>query len=445
MAGLFERRTPAGTGGNEIHNLHNIVVDGRVVAQVNRIQAASGGLNPVSHVTYLHTDLQGSTVALTNHNGEPIGDDDPSLRELFYDPFGRRIDAQNEPLDDSRRGGPRQGYTGHEHDDEYGLINMKGRIYDPEARRFLTPDPIQDASIQPKPQPLQLRPEQPSHPHRPDRVSAQPSRHRTIRDPRREQVEATDEYLFQTPSACEVTAFSKTPTATAAESTPSSDDRTSQVAIFEQSAVFKGSASEAAGAVGGFAADVVVGFVELLLGGSAANAPGPGDRTYSRQTYTEQAISVATAELGGKLLGKAFSWAKGRLFKPVAGAGAAKTVTTIGGHSLDDLSRAAGAMDRNGLTRAGRALQKHGDRPGSVFPKSAGTAAERNAQGQAVVDDILADPRGRTEGRPQQRSQRLGFNRSGCPLPNGWHVHGLVGALMSANCRLVLARDVGGT
>ncbi len=144
VGGLFERRTPAGTGGgNEIHNLHNIVVDGRVVAQVNRSQKASGGVNPLSDVTYLHNDLQGTTVALTNHNGEPIGADDPSLRELFYDPFGRRIDAQNDPLDDSRRGGPRQGYTGHEHDDEYGLINMKGRIYDPEARRFLTPDPIQ--------------------------------------------------------------------------------------------------------------------------------------------------------------------------------------------------------------------------------------------------------------------------------------------------------------
>jgi RHS repeat-associated protein len=133
----------AGTGGNETHNLHNIVVDGRVVAQINRSQAASGGMNPVSGVTYLHNDLQGSTVALTNRNGEPTGDDGSWLRELFYDPFGRRIDAQNDPLGDSRRGGPRQGYTGHEHDDEFGLINMQGRIYDPEARRFLTPDPIQ--------------------------------------------------------------------------------------------------------------------------------------------------------------------------------------------------------------------------------------------------------------------------------------------------------------
>ena len=64
---------------------------------------------------------------------------------------------------------------------------------------------------------------------------------------------------------------------------------------------------------------------------------------------------------------------------------------TIGGHSLDDLSRAAAASDRNRLTRAARHLQKHGDR-GGAFPQLSGTAAERNAAAQAVVDDILTSP-----------------------------------------------------
>lgn len=142
VAGLFERRTPAGSGLRQIHNLHNIIVGGRVIAQADQVQTASGGPVIASRMTYLHTDLQGSTVALTNRNGEPSSDDS-WLREQFYDPFGRRINAQNEPVGgDSTRGGPRQGYTGHDHDVEYGLINMKGRIYDPQARRFLTPDPI---------------------------------------------------------------------------------------------------------------------------------------------------------------------------------------------------------------------------------------------------------------------------------------------------------------
>lgn len=33
------------------------------------------------------------------------------------------------------------GYTGHEQDDEVGLINMKGRLYDPEIGRFISADP----------------------------------------------------------------------------------------------------------------------------------------------------------------------------------------------------------------------------------------------------------------------------------------------------------------
>ena len=35
-----------------------------------------------------------------------------------------------------------RGYTGHEHLDEFGLINMNGRMYDPYVGRFLSPDPI---------------------------------------------------------------------------------------------------------------------------------------------------------------------------------------------------------------------------------------------------------------------------------------------------------------
>ncbi len=52
-------------------------------------------------------------------------------------------------------------------------------------------------------------------------------------------------------------------------------------------------------------------------------------------------------------------------------------------------SAAGRAMDRNGLTKAGRAIQKHGDRAGSVFPKSTGSAAARNAMGQEVLDGII--------------------------------------------------------
>ena len=51
--------------------------------------------------------------------------------------------------------------------------------------------------------------------------------------------------------------------------------------------------------------------------------------------------------------------------------------------------KAGQQLDRNGLTKAGRALQKHGDRPNSAFPKSTGTASERNQQGQQLLEGIL--------------------------------------------------------
>lgn len=43
------------------------------------------------------------------------------------------------------------------------------------------------------------------------------------------------------------------------------------------------------------AADVFVGTVELIFGGSAANSPGPRDKTYKRQSYLEQAVKIAAA------------------------------------------------------------------------------------------------------------------------------------------------------
>lgn len=58
----------------------------------------------------------------------------------------------------------------------------------------------------------------------------------------------------------------------------------------------------------------------------------------------------------------------------------------------EDRLKAGDQADRNGLTRAGRALQKHGDRLGSSFPKATGTAREKNEQARAILETILTDP-----------------------------------------------------
>jgi hypothetical protein len=71
---------------------------------------------------------------------------------------------------------------------------------------------------------------------------------------------------------------------------------------------------------------------------------------------------------------------------------------------VDDLLKAGQQADKNGLTKAGRALQKHGDRGGSVFPKSTGNAAGRNQQGQDILDDILKS------GNQTSKPNRFGGN-----------------------------------
>jgi hypothetical protein len=46
-------------------------------------------------------------------------------------------------------------------------------------------------------------------------------------------------------------------------------------------------------------------------------------------------------------------------------------------------------MDRGGLTKTGRALDKHAGRSGSAFPRIAGNPVSKNIQGQYHLEDIL--------------------------------------------------------
>ena len=52
-----------------------------------------------------------------------------------FDPFGTRVEPTSPEL-------TRIGFTGQDHDDDLGLIDMKGRVYDPLAGRFQTADPV---------------------------------------------------------------------------------------------------------------------------------------------------------------------------------------------------------------------------------------------------------------------------------------------------------------
>lgn len=81
-------------------------------------------------VVYLHPDHLGSPRALTDATGATI-------EARAFTPYGQEAQAINW---DST--GVASGFTGHTHDEELGLINMKGRLYDPVVGRFTSADPF---------------------------------------------------------------------------------------------------------------------------------------------------------------------------------------------------------------------------------------------------------------------------------------------------------------
>lgn len=85
--------------------------------------------------------------------------------------------------------------------------------------------------------------------------------------------------------------------------------------------------------------------------------------------------------LGAK---KSFNNVKTRLVK--INEGANKDISVI------ELIKAGDALERSGLTAAGRALQKHGNRSGSVFPRATGNTTVINTKGKTILNEILTNP-----------------------------------------------------
>ncbi|MEM1081667.1 MAG: RHS repeat-associated core domain-containing protein, partial [Pseudomonadota bacterium] len=111
----------------------------------------------VQQTHYRHTDHQGSLLALTNTFGQIVmsGSNQAQLR---YDPWGQRRSSYQAQAPAWQQWvstttpiwavamleyTPR-GYTGHEHLDDHGLINMNGRLFDPLLGRFMQADPFME-------------------------------------------------------------------------------------------------------------------------------------------------------------------------------------------------------------------------------------------------------------------------------------------------------------
>ena len=90
---------------------------------------------------YLQGDYQGSLIAITDSN-------DNVVEKRLFDPWGAVLkvqDGSNNNL--SKMTFSDRGYTGHEHLQSVGLINMNARLYDAKLHRFLSPDKyVQDPS-----------------------------------------------------------------------------------------------------------------------------------------------------------------------------------------------------------------------------------------------------------------------------------------------------------
>jgi RHS repeat-associated protein len=110
---------------------------GGVVAVENKRTLLS--TNAVTNYTdYWHKDHLGSLQSVTNSSGQKVA-------EYNYDAWGKRrnLDGSAMPITFALNGNRYdRGFTGHEHIDLFGLINMNGRVYDPVLGRFLSPDPV---------------------------------------------------------------------------------------------------------------------------------------------------------------------------------------------------------------------------------------------------------------------------------------------------------------
>lgn len=115
---------------------HYIMANGKPVAIWKDSINIPAGYTHASEVVYLHHDNLGSLSQITDASGQ--------LKSSFsYDAWGKRRNPEtwsnsrafdNKPFYD-------HGFTGHKSLDDIGLVDMKGRFYNPTLGSFLSADP----------------------------------------------------------------------------------------------------------------------------------------------------------------------------------------------------------------------------------------------------------------------------------------------------------------
>ena len=130
---LFEQVAKTGAATEYVHY---VFAGERRVA----VYAKDNAPTPSEAVQYLHQDHLGSVDTITDESGGVV-------ERLSYDAWGKRRTASGEDawkdsaIAITAATTPR-GFTDHEHLDDFELVHMNGRVYEPVLGRFLSPDPF---------------------------------------------------------------------------------------------------------------------------------------------------------------------------------------------------------------------------------------------------------------------------------------------------------------
>jgi RHS repeat-associated protein len=124
LGGLYQRVTSGGL----IEHKHFVSAGRTLVVYTQRS-------TNVNDTRYLHTDHLGSVDTITDENGTVV-------QRLSTDAHGKRRNSNWTDATAPISAQTSIGYTGHEMDDEAGLINMNAREYDPVLGRFMSPDTL---------------------------------------------------------------------------------------------------------------------------------------------------------------------------------------------------------------------------------------------------------------------------------------------------------------
>jgi RHS repeat-associated protein len=140
---LYERTTR----GNTTEHVHFLYAGGAHAgnAFALRVVTDNGPSAPEVATKYQHFDHLGSVTTISDERGHVVTPawGGPDAGVLEYDAWGARRNpdrAQTGRFSPQLQAGHRE-FTGHETIPGVGLVNMNGRVYDPDLGRFLSPDP----------------------------------------------------------------------------------------------------------------------------------------------------------------------------------------------------------------------------------------------------------------------------------------------------------------